>query len=114
MKITLFKNYLGFINRIRSSTKPVLQQLFKLVKGDDRTVTGANLRNILLLTDCMTVDDLTIDCIKQIKYNEMMEQDRWRTSLIKEVLDMKHGSLAIPIDWSVEDLEEIMNYACTQ
>ena len=51
LKIKLLRDYLGFIGRIRKSSKPVLKQLYHLAKSDVRTTTGSNLRNILLQTD---------------------------------------------------------------
>ena len=43
MSITLIKNFLNFINKVRP--KPVLRQLYSIAKVDVRTVTGSNLRN---------------------------------------------------------------------
>ena len=51
MKIKLMRNYLGFIKRIKDSSKTVVKQLYMLASSDVRTVTGSYLRNILLLTD---------------------------------------------------------------
>ena len=58
MKIKLIKNYLGFIKRARESPKYVLRQLYQLASRDVRTVTGSNLRNILMLTNTLKMDNL--------------------------------------------------------
>ena len=50
-RITLAQRYLTFIGKVQSSEKPVLHHTIGLVENDTRTVTGRNLRNILLLTD---------------------------------------------------------------
>ena len=68
MKIKLMRNYLGFIKRIKESSKPVLRQLYMLASSDVRTVTGSNLRNILLLTDKLQVEDLEPSLVDNIIY----------------------------------------------
>ena len=99
---------------VKTSNKPVLQQLYNIAKQDVIITTGSNLRNILLLTDCLSIDNLDKRVIGDIEYNKIMEQDKWRINLVKEVLDFKHGQLAPPDGWSIEELEEILNFACTQ
>ena len=61
----LIKKYLRFISRIKESPKPIMQQLLNLAKKDVRTTTGANLRNILLMTDCLSIDELKPDIVER-------------------------------------------------
>jgi hypothetical protein len=114
MKIKLMRNYLGFIKRIKDSSKPVLRQLYMLASRDVRTVTGSNLRNILLLTDKLHVEDLEPSLVKNIMYHKIEDKDMWRVGMVKELLDMKHGDVLLPDGWSVEELDMILDYACTQ
>ena len=79
-----------------------------------RTVTGSNLRNILLLTNKMRVDDLEPSLVDSISYHKLEENDKWRVRMINGLIDIKHGDLLPPEGWSAEDLELIMNFACTQ
>ena len=112
LRMLLVKKYLGFINRIRKSSKPVLQQLLNLTKQDVRTTTGANLRNILLMTDFQNIDDLKPECVTNIKYNKITEENMWRVNIIKEILDIKQGDMDIPEGWTITELEDILNFAC--
>ena len=73
IKIKLIKNYLGFIKKVRESSKPVFRQLYSLASRDVRTVTGTNLRNILLLTNKSTVDDLEACQVDSIMYHQIGE-----------------------------------------
>ena len=114
MKLKLIKDYLGFISRIRTSSKPVLKQLYSLASNDVRTVTGSNLRNILLLTSKTHVDELQPSLVNTIEYNKIEERDLWRVNLVKELIDLKHGDLVIPDGWTEGELDMIMNFACTQ
>ena len=114
MKMKILKNYLSFIKQVRKSPKYVLRQLYSLASADVRTVTGQNLRNILLLTNKLHVDQLDPSIVSTLEYHKMEEQETWRTSLVKEILDLKHGNLVLPDGWSDEELDMILDLACTQ
>ena len=83
MSITVTRNFLSFINKIKQSAKPVLRQLYNIAKNYVRTITGSNLRNILLQTGLSSVDDLHQGTVKQIKYEEIREMDKWRIPIIQ-------------------------------
>ena len=72
-----------FINKTKQSAKPVLRQLYNIAKNYVRTITGSNLRNILLQTGLSSVDDLHQGTVKQIKYEEIREMDKWRIPIIQ-------------------------------
>ena len=114
MTKTLMRNFLNFTARIQNSPKSVLRQLYNITKNDVRTTTGSNLRNILLLTDLSSVDDLLPNIVDQIGYKEISNNDLWRVSIIKEAIDMKHGVLKVPDGWTFAKLDEIIEFACTQ
>ena len=113
MKIKLIRNFLKFIKSVKGSTKPVLKQLYNLAKDDVRTTTGANLRNILLLTNKINVDDLEVDHVDMIKYHPVEEKDKWRIGMMKELIEIQQGNMTAPEDWVEEDLETILNFVCT-
>ena len=114
MSITVIRNYLKFILSIKNSTKPVLRQLYSIAKNDVRTTTGANLRNILLKTTLLNVDDLQPSTVQQIRYQEIKDEDMWRIPIIQEALDMKYGDINPPDGWTIEELDEILEFACTE
>ena len=100
MKIKVLRNYLNFIKQIRNSPKHVLRQLYSLASSDARTVTGQNLRNILLLTDKLHVDQLDPSVVNTIKYHEIEKNDMWRISMVNEILDIKYGKMVLPDGWT--------------
>ena len=114
MKIKLMKNYIGFIKRVRESPKYVLRQLYDIASREVRTVTGSNLRNILMLTNTLQVDDLDQSMVDMIKYHKMEETEMWRIGLINELINIKHGDINLPEGWTHDDLEAIMDFTCTQ
>ena len=113
MSTTLIRNYLKFISSIKKSNKPVLRQLFEIAKADVRTITGSNLRNILLKTDLLNVDDLHPGITQQIKYKEINKLDLWRIPMIKELIDIKCGDNLPPDGWTSDELQEILDFVCT-
>jgi hypothetical protein len=50
--------------------------------------------------------------MEQIKYKEISNMNKWRVPLIKELIDMKHGDLSPPDNWTFEELEEIFYVDC--
>ena len=64
------------------------------------------------MKDCLTIDDLSPNCIAQIKYNQIVEEHLWRVSLIKEIIDVKFGCLVTPEGWTYEELGDILHFAC--
>ena len=113
-KVKLMKNYLGFIKRVRESSKFVLRQLYQLSSNDTRTVTGSNLRSILVLTNMMKVEDLDPGVVDKINYLQAEDSELWRLGLIDELIDIKYGILSPPDGWSEADLEKVLSVTCTQ
>ena len=82
------------------------------VKHDVRSVTGSNLRNILLLTDKDTVEEINSIDIKKLKYHEVTKENDWKIELLKEIIETKNNQLSIS-EFSVEELNDILEYLCT-
>ena len=114
MSTTLIRKFLKFILSIRNSTKPVLRQLYSITKSDVRTTTGSNLRNILMLTNLKSVDDLLPETVHEIRYKEIKKEDMWRIPIIMEAMDIKSGDINPPDGWTTEEIDEILEYVCTE
>ena len=91
-----------------------MKQLYHLTKDDVRTTTGSNLRNILLLTDKLHVDELHPGIVDNIKYHQIEQEEMWRISMVKELIDLNHGDMILPEGWSAEDLDMILNFVCAE
>ena len=115
MKLKLIRNYLSFKKTLRNSTKYILKVLYKISSRDERTVTGSDLRNILLLTkNEMQVDKLRPNMVNNISYKQIDESQIWRVPLVLEILDLKHGVKNLSGEWNDEELKQILTIACTQ
>ena len=91
----------------------VLWQLLSIAKQDVRTTTGSNMKNILLLTECLNIDDLQTDIVKTITHNKINVADMWRVDMVKELIEIKLGNLETPEGWTTDELEQVMDFACT-
>ena len=112
MSTTLVRNFLKFVASIKKSNKPVLRQLFAIAKSDVRTTTGSNVRNILLQTNLLNVDELHPGTADLIRYKEILEIDKWRIPIIREIIDMKCGDMDPPEGWTIDELQEILDLVC--
>ena len=116
-RVDILARYGGFLRSLRKSPSHEVTVMANLAARDLRSTTGSNVR---LLQECSGLDPweygtarLKEELVKR-EVVDIMDQDKWRINLVKEVLDFKHGQLAPPDGWSIEELEEILNFACTQ
>ena len=109
---SIWKRFIKFIRNITKSTKSVLRNIFRLVKFDCRSVTGRNLRNVMLSSkqDVYNEADLKLDLTKMI-YCKIPDNELWRVSLIQDILDVKSGKMKLE-NFSNEELETINRLAC--
>ena len=87
-----------------------MKNVFHTVKHDCRSVTGSNLRNIMLLVGKTNIDDLCPEDSSIVKYNEIPEDQAWRVSVVKELVDVKWGELVVE-GFSMDELGYILGYA---
>ena len=113
MRTLLMTRMMRFVKSLQKSKKLVLRQLIRLTMTNTQSITGRNLRGILLLTKKSRVQDLEEEDVKQIQYHHLEESEQWRIVVIKEVLEMKSGERELPEDWSWQELENVLEVACT-
>ena len=112
LKFVLLERFLSFLDQIEKSKKLVPKQLLNFIKHDVRSTTGSNLRNLLLLTDKNTIDDLCKDDIRKLKYNEIDGKDVWKVNMIHEITDIKFNKLEVE-NFTQDELDEILSHLCT-
>ena len=112
LKFVLIDRFLGFLQQIEKSQKHIPKQLLSFIKHDVRSTTGSNLRNILLLTDKPSVEDVTRDDLRKLEYAPIDKEDKWKVKFIKEITDIKFNKLIVE-DFTTEELEDILEYLCT-
>ena len=92
----------------------MLKQLYKLASQDVRTVTGANLRNILMMTNKLNIDQLEPSLVNTMDYHSVKDKDIWRVNMMNELIDIKQGNIIPPDGWSTEELDCLVNFICTE
>ena len=91
--------------------KSSVRLLAGLCTPDQRTSYGRNLKNIS--NDCsIPIAELTKVKVKNLMtYKPVPSNEKWRIKLVDELLGSKFGNLEIPL--GTEELEEILNLACS-
>ena len=111
IKKTFIKRFLSFVDKIKSSKKIALKNVFHTVKNDCQSVTGSNLRNIMLLVGKTSIVDLCAEDSCRIEYHEIQEEEVWRVSLANEMIDALWGENVVE-GFSRDELGYILSYAC--
>ena len=112
LKKLLIKRFLSFILQIQKYEKLLPKQLIRLIENDTRSITGGNLRRILLLVKRSKVEEISKEDIENIEYATLNDDDNWRVNLIREITDVKFGQVVVE-GFSNEECEEILQFACT-
>ena len=112
LKFLLMKRFVSFLNQIEKSTKYAPKQLLEIIKRDTRSVTGSNLRNIMLLTEKDTIEEINGSEIDKLKYHELNDEETWKVDMILELTDVKFKQATIE-GFTDDELEEILEFVCT-
>lgn len=109
---SLRKKFISFIRNIATSTKTVLRNLLHTVKHDCRSITGRNLRKIMLLANKTNVNDVTVDDMDNLVYCAVPIGEQWKVDFAKEIIQVKNRNLEINI-LDNSELEDILQTILT-
>ena len=109
--IILKTRLFGFINQVKKSPKLVPRLLLNIVENDVRSITGSNLRKMLLETSKLCVSDLQKRDILNIEYFPIRDEDKWKINIINELLEVKDGLLSIK-GAQTDEIDDIISYLC--
>ena len=87
--------------------------MLNFIKHDVRSTTGSNLRNLLLLTDKNTIDELCKDDIRKLKYHQIDCKDAWKIKMSNEITDVKFNKLEVE-NFSHEELDIASDLVVTE
>ena len=108
--LSLWKRFVKFTKCIAVNGKDVLRNVFNEVKSDCRSITGRNLRNIMLWRDLDENNDAGKEFSK-VPYYELPNREKWRVALVKEISDANSGSLKID-NFNQDEINLIKEFAC--
>ena len=82
-----------FKEKISLCSKKAIKMLLETSSNDVRSVTGTNLREIMLLVGKTRVTDVCRGDGDLITYFDLKTDEIWKVQMIKEFIDIKHSSL---------------------
>ena len=85
--------------------------LMETAMMDVRSVTGHNLRNIMLLVGKTSVADVRKSDV--VSYIKLEDKDLWKVQVIKDIIDTKAGIKEVT-GFSTEELTDILSHLCTE
>ena len=116
----LITRYVKFVQSIKKSPKLAVQFMLEKIRLNVNTVTGSNLRYIQdkVGYHCGDVLDMKPSILKQsVKFCDIEEDDMWRVTLIKEIVNIKQKTLQLKNDGDVfltdDQLNDIVEYVST-
>ena len=112
VKKVLISRFLGFMEKITSSSKHAIKMLMDTSKKDVRSVTGGNYRNIMLLLGKTSIEDVKKEDVEKIEYFPLDETEFWKVNAIKEIIDVKNKQLDLE-NFKTEEIEEMLTFLCT-
>ena len=102
--------FLSFIQSIRNSKKFCLRNLLRSVEHDTRSVTGNNLRRLMLESGTFDIRNLRPKDA-EIGYFCVPEKEEYRIEFIKELIEVKNNELEV-IGFDNQELDDILSYLC--
>ena len=96
------------IYKLYSSKKSAVRNLFNVVRNDCRSITGSNLRRIMLKPNR--------NCVEEIYMNDISNQNtpngcEWANNMVKEIVEHNSGLLVVP-GFNGLELADISNDVC--
>ena len=82
------------------------------MKINARSTTGQNLRNMMLLFNKNSIDEIEEKDIIEYVYAPVENKDEWKLQMIKELIDVKNKELEIE-NLSKEEVDHMIEYLCT-
>ena len=98
--------------------KPAVKYLYEKIKADTRTVTGKNIREILMETNSDCIEDIKVQNIKKhLSFKQIADEDKWKLNILKELVNVKQNNMEINFDdgenFSFNDIDDMINYITT-
>ena len=110
VRTIMIRRFLSFIQAVRNSKKEVLRHVLRVIEHDTLSVTGRNLRSILIKTGLHDIKSVKAEDFK-IKYREVPDSEEYRVGFIEELINIQHSKVEVP-GLEVDELQEILKHLC--
>ena len=113
LESALLGRYIGFIDSLSKSSKPLIKILYRNCISNVSTNTGQNLKYLMDKYSKWSIWSLISEknTIKKSTVNPTSTDDSWKVKLIEEISLAKKSLLEV--DFDEQYLEEILTFACT-
>ena len=113
LESVLHGRYIGFLENLAKSKKPLITMLFGSSSSNLRSVTGENLQFLLSKYSKSCLPALVRDkhTIKKARVSTLPAEESWKIRIIEEISLVKKSHLELTFD--EENLDEILEYICT-
>ena len=112
IKRVLLERFLGFLTQIRNSRKKLPSKLFGVVCRDTGSITGSNLRKIMLLQGKHTIEEISVTELSSFEYHPVEPGDQWKIGLVRELLEIREENFVVE-NLRTDEVEDILEYLCT-
>ena len=86
--------------------------MYNIFQNDASSLTGSNLRKIMLMCDKNSMNDVKVHDIDQLSYFECPESEVWRISLINELIKIRSNPSEFLPGSTIDAVEDMLSYAC--
>ena len=129
----LYKRFVTFTQKLATSEKAPLRNLFNRVKRDCRSTSGSNLRNLMLRyrvkRDCRSTtgsnlrnlmlrynansqEEINSDVLNKSLYKVIPTDNEWKITMAKELIDVTRGNAIIP-DFQFNEIMSLLEHITT-
>ena len=112
LKCSIQKRFVAFTEKLSNSPKHTVRYINRKIGKDCRSITGANLRRIMLECDTESFNRPTRSEISRKGFEATPAGEEWRASMIRELIAVRDGVMGT-IGWSPEEIEEALLHLCT-
>lgn len=111
IKLSLLKRFLTFTDKVGKSIKGPVKTLFETIKDDCRSLTGRNLRGVMLLCGKNKLRRPIPQDLLTIPYKSSPAKDYWKLDMLEELIherDFKEYELG----WNHSEISDCIEELC--
>ena len=93
------------------SSKDILKHVLNICENDCGSVTGSNLRKLMIMCDKNSIYDITCCDIDALWYMPIPDTELWKLNLIQELLENRQNASYID-GFDVHEITEMIDHLC--
>ena len=108
----LYKRFVKFINQMMGSKKKVLRILCKNTLTNCKSISGRNIRRLMLRYGAGNFKELCINIKTNQDYRPTTEDNLWKITAVKDLIDAKYDNSILP-NFTNEEIDCLRDYIST-